>query len=252
MDVRYKPLPHDLYRVRVPAICTYTQAERELYGLPMDLIVNKDTGDKIYNQQAYNNLVRCMLPLDRIIDIYLDGYPIYLVEKDDLPIIYKTLDHYVSGYNDMEKYSPNAGVIRDDRMEHIQMFLKEIFGWNKGDVIRGLNKNNTNGWGVDIPLLRVKPTTDVININVNIKPEENRRVGVLAGYENYNNPVNPAIPGMSNYEYRPVVHNVKTIDTGDLNTNTPRTNDYMQIFENAPQINIDNIDFKPTYRRTSR
>ena len=263
-NVRYKPLPNDLYRVKVPAICTYTAAERDLYGLPMDKIVNQFTGATTENHQAYNNLVKCMLSLDRIIDIYINGYPIYLLDQSDLPIIYKTLDHYVSGYSDMEKFSPNAGVIVDERMEQIQTFLKEIYGWNKGDIVRGLTNSNQHGWGIDIPLFRVKPTADVINVT--IRPEENRKVGVLAGYENpqpaMNQPVynpyqqqqfgyeqNPT-PGLANYNYQPVVNNVRTIDTGSLNSNTPRTNDYMHIFDSAPQINIDNINFKPTYRKT--
>lgn len=251
-NVRYQPLPNDLYTVRVPAICTYTPAERELYGLPMDTIVNVNTGATSHNHSAYNNFVTCMLTLDRIIDIYINGYPIYLVDKEDIHLIYKALDHYVSGYNHMEKVSPNAGVIEDNRIYRIEEFLKEIFGWNKGDILTGLTKGNTNGWNVDIPLLRVAPTTDVINVN--ISPQENRKVGVLAGYENPTPPrtygyEQNQTPGLNNYNQPMAVMNVHTIDTGSLNANTPKTNDYMQIFEQAPQIDLTKVEFTHRYRK---
>ena len=71
-------LPGNLFIVRLPIIATYTEQEMEIMGLPMDndLLKNKKTPN-------LENMTNAMVTVKRMITLYSEGYPIYLINSED-------------------------------------------------------------------------------------------------------------------------------------------------------------------------
>lgn len=219
-DEGYHPLPNKLFLIRVPAICTYDEAELDLFGRPVDI----DSSGKKY-KDIHNNLVTVMLPLDRIINIYASGYSIALVNKEDVTILYNMLEKYLRGIVNAERYSPNFRCIEEDRLPDIEKFANEMFDLNKGTIVgEVISKRNNNPFGLGLNLMDVKTPKHVIEemkINTNTTGPVSS-TGIMSDYSvgyktqptsgyNYNNI--PSIPQEDNYSY--IYDNMQ-----DLNLNT--------------------------------
>lgn len=129
-NIRYRPLPDTLFLVRVPMIATYSDHEISTVGMPVNMI------NGVADMRTFNSMVTCMLPLDRIIDIYVSGYPIRLVNHSDLETIYNMLDTYVRGTSDPTGFNLNADRIVEDRLFEIERFASEIFDTNKVAILK--------------------------------------------------------------------------------------------------------------------
>ena len=66
-------LPRTLFQVIVPVVATMTEMEMEFVGLVNEVQNGEETGP---NQLA---MTRVQLPLDRLIDIYANGFTIKIV-----------------------------------------------------------------------------------------------------------------------------------------------------------------------------
>lgn len=125
-NVRYVGLPDKLFLVRVPIVCTYSQEEIDILGLPVTY--NVDSG--AYVADAYKNLTTCMLPLTKIIDIYTSNYPIYVVNEEDVKTIYDILNRYFHGLDEQGNFDYNVQGQVEDRLADIKKFATEMFGLN--------------------------------------------------------------------------------------------------------------------------
>ena len=115
-------LSKKLYNVNVPVIATYSEMEMETFGV-METVVDGE------GKLNYENTTNVMLPLTRIIDIYIEGYPIMLTDRNSLTEIYNTLEDYLAGR--VAVNSIHMAGKKDSRMEYIEMFIQEMFDTNK-------------------------------------------------------------------------------------------------------------------------
>lgn len=133
-NIRYKPLPNELFFVRVPLIATYSEVEINHLGLPINVINGRP------DHSTYNTMTAVYLPLDKIIDIYISGYPIKLIDHNSLDRIYTILDQYVRGLNENDNYELNVAGVVEERLYDIEKFAAEIFDINKVAILSKLIK----------------------------------------------------------------------------------------------------------------
>jgi len=161
-------LPTELFKVRIPLIATYTDAEIAMFGIPLEV---RD-GKVDYNRT--DELTTVMISLDSIIDKYIAGYPIYLVDEKETAVIYKYLENYIKGKDEQEEYSINRAVTRDPRIEEIDRFADEMFGLNRHTIVTGNISANT---GYDLGFNLMSYQQPVTNNG------PSRATGAMAGYD---------------------------------------------------------------------
>lgn len=227
--IRYKPLPSKLYMVRVPIVCTYSAAELDILGAP--LTVNTVTGD-IVNKKAYHDLTTCMLPLTKIIDIYAGGYPIYIVNRTDNVEIFNTLEEYLAGViNAKSGYMLNTPTVIEERLEDIEKFAQEMFGLNKGDIVRGtINLSNQGMGGLGLDIMKPQPMS---TYNVN--------------------------DGQPIHLSRPTQHTSYPLPQEDIKKHEeqhpqvrrpiPSNTNYGYVNNSLPDFNLDEVKRRSTYRK---
>jgi len=153
MTSRTTKLPDELYSVRVPTICTYDPEELEVMGLP----VLENTEGKKFDTSM--EMAQVMLPLSKIIDIYMMGAPIRLTDSDQIDTLYRILDDYVTnrgtGYVVL-----NATTYVEDRELEIDKFASEIFNINRTDIV---NRTVNIKSGFDINIKKLAMPTGFAN-----------------------------------------------------------------------------------------
>jgi hypothetical protein len=155
-------LPSKLYTVKVPTIATYTEEEIAIYGLPM----NVDENNK--QQEMYQNFTTVMYCIDKMIDMYIEGYPIKLVNPEDVREIFMILDNYMESKRPTSNVSLNVRIDKDNRLAEIDKFMSEMFDYNKHTVIgTQVNKGNVFGMG---NLNLMQPW----DMNTEVQPSNNR------------------------------------------------------------------------------
>jgi len=136
MSRKYNKLPDTLFRVRVPIMCTYSDEELAVLGLPLQ---ETSSGKLEYVDE---DMVAVMLPLTRIIDIYSMGAPIRLIDADEIAIIYRSLSEYISEANSITP-ELNAPMHNDNRDIDIDRFASEVFNLNKSDIVNTVYNQST-------------------------------------------------------------------------------------------------------------
>lgn len=202
-------LPDNLFKVRVPIIATYTEQEINAYGLPLDVDNNKNG---TANKNSYNNMTTVMLKLDKIIDIYIKGYPIYLVDNEQSKLMFKILEEYIYVNNNDVRTSLNQEVVKDDRLYEIDKFVGEMFGYNKETIVRGIVTQN-NGYTINMGLMST-PGTPVHQPMHLTDNDNNGKPFNLT--DAYNQPSMNNQPNTNNQQvqqpYNPMVNNNINID----------------------------------------
>ena len=135
-------LPDYLYKVRVPTVATYSEDEIDSFGMPVSIINGK-------KEEDYEADATVMLPLDKIIDIYISGYSISLLD-DNVSKMYNALEEYVSKLG-VRQESINMMPLRDSRADDIEQFLTEMFNYNKTDIVTdNLGANSGFNLGINV------------------------------------------------------------------------------------------------------
>lgn len=168
----HNALPNKLYRVRVPEIATYSDAEIEILGLPLTIMNGDD------RKHHYKETVSVMLPLTRLVDIYTSGYSIEIIDRNDITEIYNTLERYLNNSLETANYSPNRAAVIEDRHEEIEKMLEEMFGYNRKTIVKDTLKNHTSFGKLNISMY-----------HDNFKPvvTDNKPANAAAGYGIYDN-----------------------------------------------------------------
>jgi hypothetical protein len=177
MELRNE-LPSKLYRVRVPEIATYSEAELEILGVPISIY------DGYNRKHHYTETVVVMLPISRLVDIYSSGYSIEIMSRDDVTEVYNTLERYVNNSLEILNFSPNRAAVIEDRHEEIEKMLEEMFGYNKRTIVKETLKDQTSFGGLNINLFHDNYRPPVRN---------NQPVNAMAGY-GYDEPINNQQP----------------------------------------------------------
>jgi len=160
----YTKLPTKVFKVRVPMMATYSDEEVEILGYP---IFESSEGDK---KQVYKDFSTVCINLDTMIDHYIAGYPIRIVEREDIAEIFNILEKYIEGRESDVNYSINKIHIgKDDRIDQIDKFANEMFGLNKVNIVKkSVNASN----GFNLGLMPMAPIVDV------------KEIGIMSGYQN--------------------------------------------------------------------
>lgn len=116
-----------MFKVSVPIMATYSEEEIDVYGIP--LTHNLET-DKT-NITDVMNMTTVYLTINRLIDIYSNGYPIRLIELDKLPLFYNTLADYAYLIKNNVSTGINHKRLLDDRLDMINSFANEVYNNNK-------------------------------------------------------------------------------------------------------------------------
>lgn len=230
MATRYKALPDKLFAVRVPIICTYTPQELDIIGIP--LTVDNDDG-RVIDRKPYNNLTTCMLPLTKLVDIYDEGYPIYLVNSEDSVIVYEMLEEYLSGVVYAQSVNMlNMERIEETRLESIEKFANEMFGLNKGDIIKKVIdvSNSNNGYGLGMDLMRPQPLA-----NFTTQPTFNV--------------MQPSVMPANHTSYPLAVEDIKKNQESMIRPSVGTADNYSYVYNSVPEFNIEEIKRKPSYRK---
>jgi len=172
----YVKLSTKLYRVTIPMVATYTEAEMDMLGVPID----NESGNPITD--SFNKLTTVMLKLDRIIDIYTNGYPITINNDYDVINIYNELEQYLAGTKGRNVTSINQQPVIEKRFEEIDHFCNDIFQNNR-HLIEQAATTHVQGFDLGIPKMEAISTTPTKYDNADVGQNK----GVMEGY---NNPTN--------------------------------------------------------------
>lgn len=233
-NLRYKPLPKELFFVRVPLIATYSDIEMNTLGLPINMINNQP------DHTTYNTMVPVYLPLDRIIDIYISGYPIKLIDHESLDRIYVILDQYVRGLNDNDNFELNMPGVVEERLYDIEKFAAEIFDNNKVDILRKLISfkhgydANVNIMHVNTPVVNKQPVNHVVLNNTDSYQSVLSNPNLNSGY------------GYGMFGGQPTLNSITASNTSEpsvrdafrVNPNKPELSNTTYVNNNLPEINF--------------
>lgn len=171
MRQQFQELSKKLYRVNVPIVATYSEEEIGIFGIGLDV----RNGNLV--KDSFEEMTGVMINIDKMINIYLQGYPISINNQQDSSEIYKELERYLSGVNTSQDFSPNQIKVEDQRVEEIDKFAAEIFGLNRNTVIKG-SISSMGGYDLGAKLMNINHRSNSMN-NAPAK-----KTGVLAAYEN--------------------------------------------------------------------
>lgn len=133
-------LPAKLYRVRVPVIATYSDVEQSIFGMPVTTITplsEDEDSSELRNDKVFGDMTNIYANLDTMIEMYSAGYPIRIINRSDSTEIFKTLENYLSGkYVDTSTSINKLNNTPDVRLDQIDRFVSEIFGYNKTTIVR--------------------------------------------------------------------------------------------------------------------
>lgn len=173
MQQQFQELSKKLYRVNVPIIATYSEEELEVYGVGMDV------RDGSVVKDSYEEMTRVMINIDRMIDIYLQGYPISIANQEESAEIYKELERYLNGVNTTQDFSPNRMRVKDERIEEVDKFAAEIFGFNRNTIVKS-SVSTAGGFDLGAQLMSShRPIHRNPTYNQPVK-----KMGLLAAYDN--------------------------------------------------------------------
>lgn len=239
--IHYKPLPTTLFSVRVPIIATYSDSEVDLYGLPMsvDNMGNRD-------EEAYKDFTTVMLPLTKLIDIYSRGYPIRLVDQNDINTIYKILEEYLQSTVDTFNNSPNKIIYEEERGDDIERFAAEIFGLNKPRIVQeAIKETSYNPFGLNLGLMNVRKPADTAPVGTRVAyPNEVKKTTTI---NNSKADIRYGGDSLVNVQFP------KQVSYPNVNTERvlPKSSDsYAYMYDTLPDINIDDVERVSNYRKT--
>lgn len=119
-----------LFKVSVPVLATYSDAEIEYYGIPL----NENLANGNHGIKDVLNMTTVYLPIDRLIDIYSNGYPILLLELNKIALFYNTLSDYAYLVKNNVSTGINHRRLLDNRLDSISSFANEVYQNNKRGI----------------------------------------------------------------------------------------------------------------------
>lgn len=181
---RYKPLPKKLYKVRVPLIST--QSEYDISrGTVFTGEINsfspgfQEDGDTSLDDCIIQQPTLVMLTLDGIIEKFMKGFYVSVVNPSDVIDIYNVLEDYYSGSATETDEIFNIEIVKDERIPYINNLLNCMFKEHKEAIAR--SKLNIRK---DSLIMGGKFINHVTNFNNrNNKPDKIKPTGVMNGYK---------------------------------------------------------------------
>lgn len=148
------------FLVNVPVLATYSEEEMDILGVPMH-IENDETKFK-----AEFDMTTAMITINDMINIYNNGFPIRLLNNDDVLYIYNVIQNHLLAWKNRGVNSLNKVYLDiDDDLITLDKFANEIFGLHKIDIVNSnmIVKPTFENSLFDILM---SPTTPRKNLNV--------------------------------------------------------------------------------------
>jgi len=217
MAVRYNPnyrgdLPTKLYRVTIPIMATYSDAEIEIYGLPTDV------NDGSIMQDSFTEKTNAMININRMVDLYVMGYPISIYNPDDAKEIFDHLDGYLNTHVNKIQKSINKPLKEDERLVEIDKFLSEMFDYNRVKIVEDKIKPYAP---FDTGIGFMQSTANRRNEDIDLSRYKISGGKSMSGYTGRNNNpnLNPNLPTINPHEVvrEKVVNKSKILTAAYLN-----------------------------------
>lgn len=236
--IRFKPLPDTLFLVRIPIICTYTDEEIDLFGLPL-------TTDNMGNEfkDTYKDLTTVMINIDKMINVFIQGYPIHIVNKEDSVAIFNILEDYLAGTVNNPIAFINQVHTEEDRLPEIERFAQEMFGLNKSTIVNKIMKDNaTDGFSLGgLDLMPMKTPEQVLQ-------EQIRNTNGIRSVTLDSSPVKKI-----EVKQMPMQHTAYPYvpEPKIENNNQNSVKSYAYLYDTAPDVNIDisKVTRRSNYRK---
>lgn len=189
---RYKELSKKLYKVRVPSIATYSDAELKRSGmLPVRVLGSSEPYGsellaQIEQQSPLAQETTIMINISRMIDIYIKGFPIKVINENDVIDIYNQLEDYFSGSATETDQIFNVRKYYDDKLPIIDRFLTDIFSQHKIAIgmskIRDMSQSRFAGTGFMgyVPLRPAEKASR--NTGTSFNDRQVQSTGIIAGH----------------------------------------------------------------------
>lgn len=137
----FNVLPDTLFPCLVPTLATMTEFEMEYVGLVNEVKLGEE------GKADHLAYTRVRISIDRMIDIYANGFVIKIIEPTDVPVIYHALDNYIYGRNNTGAVpSLNMQAAVDPRLDTIKKFMVSIMTSNQHSILRYNVGNHVNGF----------------------------------------------------------------------------------------------------------
>lgn len=238
-----KPLSDDIYKVRVPVLATLTPIDLH-FGIRVNM--GRDERGRNFNDKGKNHeWTTTWLKLEKLIEIFDNGFPIRLVNQEDVVSIYNELERYVSDMGRLEEISINGRALYDDRVNVIARFVNEIYGHNQARLLKEayniqyMGKNISNTLSIeDTKRAQGEKRVEVIKPINGSNPFEKPTPEQLA------NNSKPANVNADVLTYRPPVIVDHPVAVYDGSTSDP----YIQQINALPSFGVSNTS--TSYRKT--
>lgn len=232
-----KPLSNDIYKVRVPVMATLNAVDMH-FGIRVNYAKNEQ-GRTVNDKYGNKEWTTTWLTLDKLIEIFDNGFPIMIVDKEDINTIYNELERYVTDLGRLEEISVNGRALYDERVNVISKFVSEIFGHNKGEILKEAYNIQYMGKNVAKDTISISDTMAAVekidNIKV-VKPLSGNNPFEKPTVEQMNEPLIPANTNMEILTYRPPVILNNPVVTYDNNQGDP----YIQQIDALPNFGVGN------------
>lgn len=136
--IRFTNLPNTIYTVKVPLLATLDEYDMLSGELPYK---EGTDGTKI---SQHNDMCIVGITIDKMLNIYSNGFPIRVLNKEDLFDIYNNLKRYLLDADKDDLISINKRAHEDERMPDIKRFIQEIFDNNKHLLTEEERRNSLN------------------------------------------------------------------------------------------------------------
>lgn len=123
--IRFTTLPNTIYTVKVPLLATLDEYDMLSGELPYK---EGTDGNRI---QQHHDMTVVGMTIDRMLEVYSNGFPIRIMNKSDLFEIYNTLKRYYLDADKDNLLSINQRAHDDERIPDIKKFLQEILSNNE-------------------------------------------------------------------------------------------------------------------------
>lgn len=121
-----------LYKVRVPYQLTRSIADIEKYGTPI-------TGNHDVDNSTLDDWITTMKPVSDIVDLFMEGKPVALVNREDMKTIYQDIQDHIYAWKKKLEVGVNIGDAPIEDLIAMDEFAEIIHNLASKEVNAGLS-----------------------------------------------------------------------------------------------------------------
>lgn len=140
-----------LYLTRVPDIASYSSQELKMFGSP-----GVFENGKYKKEALLANMTTVMINIETMIQYYSNGYPLSVVNPNDVKEIHEELEMYLRDTNPI--YSNSLHKVKRDELllDEIDKFAEEMFSLNRNTIVGGIISARDNAFSIGFTPFQVQ------------------------------------------------------------------------------------------------